>query len=72
MNNENTIVEDLQTRIAFQEDMIAHLNTTVAKQQQEIDILQVQLQHIYKKIKALEGSVDEISNDSGGEVPPHY
>lgn len=65
----NDLIEDLQTRLAFQEDAIDHLNKTVARQDQLIELLQQQVQHLY-------GQVKQLSEQSGvsqqSEIPPHY
>ena len=71
MSDTDLKIEDLQMRIAFQEDNIDALNSRVVEQQAEIDKLHIQLQHINKKLKALElTSGSEINNDN--VLPPHY
>ncbi|MFL0804511.1 MAG: SlyX family protein [Agarilytica sp.] len=63
-------ISELQMRVAFQEDMIASLNEQVSKQEQEIDLLQKQLQHLYTKMASLANSLDEPGGDEA--PPPHY
>jgi len=68
MSSEKTI-EDLQTRIAFQEDTLTELSDIVARQDRQIQALQKKLSLIINKVSDL--SV----NNSEGELdapPPHY
>lgn len=65
----NDLIEDLQTRLAFQEDAIDHLNKTVTRQDQLIELLQQQLQHLYGQVKQL-SEQSAVSQQS--EIPPHY
>lgn len=69
VNNED--LEELQSRLAFQEDLLNGLNTQVAKQEQEISVLQKQLQHLYKKMASLTGGMGD-SSAGIDELPPHY
>lgn len=64
-------IEDLQSRLAFQEDAIDHLNKTVAQQSEKIDQLQQQLQIVYGSIKVL-AEQQGTEGISGIEIPPHY
>lgn len=63
-------VIDLQTRFAFQEDLVQSLNQIVAQQSQQIEQLQV-------KSRELEQALIEMQDMAqGGETPqmppPHY
>lgn len=66
------IIEDLQSRLAFQEDAIDHLNQAMASQADRIDILQQQIRYLHDQLKQLgerqDGGVDTVLN----EIPPHY
>ena len=62
----NKVIDELQTRITFQEDMIEKLNQRVIEQQNELDELQIKLKHLNEKIR----SMDQHGN--GHERPPHY
>lgn len=66
----NDEVNELQSRLAFQEDLLNSLNAQVAKQGQDIASLQAQVQHVYKKMTSQATGTD----DSTGvdEPPPHY
>ena len=63
-------IDDLQTRIAFQEDMIDGLNEQLALQRQEIEKLAIQVQHLYTKYKDL--SIASGADDDSNVPPPHY
>lgn len=67
-----TALEDLESRIAFQEDLIHTLNETVVAQAEAIRVLQVQIQHVSKRLKSLVDSVEDQGIDGGDERPPHY
>jgi SlyX protein len=70
-NIENELI-DLQTRIAYQEDLLSELNNIVIKQDAEILTLKQQVRQLAKKME------DFLANpESGGveismEKPPHY
>ena len=65
---------DLQTKLAYQEDIIHALNDQVALQQQDIMALQRQVQRLMEDIK--NGLNAANSGAAGGslfdERPPHY
>ena len=63
-------IEDLQSRLSFQEDAIDHLNKTVAQQDQAIELLRQQIQYLYGQVKQL--SEQQRSENPLNETPPHY
>ena len=63
-------VEELETQMAFQDDIHESLNATVAKQDSEIIELKRQFSMLSDRLK-------DIGNATGGaqqqdETPPHY
>ncbi|WP_028534051.1 SlyX family protein [Paludibacterium yongneupense] len=62
-------LDELEVRIAFQDDLLDALNRTVTRQQQEIDLLQQQLRLLYQQIRQEPG---EGGAPGAHEVPPHY
>lgn len=72
----NDDIDNLQTRIAFQEDAIEALNEVVAKQDREIQELRLQLQALYKKMEEVKVAFADGAPDSAQSVhdekPPHY
>jgi len=60
---------EIETKLAFAEDMIDTLNQTVARQQAQIDSLQAQLRVVYQQVQNL--TPDE-ARTPREEMPPHY
>jgi len=65
-------LEELESRVAFQDDLIESLNAVVARQDRE-------LVDLARRVKDLEARLADLSEqaslpgESGGhEVPPHY
>jgi SlyX protein len=63
-------IDELESQVAFQDEIIESLNSTVAKQDRELLELQHQLSRLSERIK-------EIGDASPGdepqdETPPHY
>ncbi len=66
---ENRVTE-LEIRLTHLEDTIEVLNETIIKQHSEIDILQLQVSNLEKKIKASQSS--QVALESEETPPPHY
>jgi SlyX protein len=66
---ENRITE-LEIRLTHLEDTIEVLNNTIIKQHGEIDLLQLQVSQLEKKIKASQSS--QVALESEETPPPHY
>ncbi len=63
-------VTELEIRLTHLEDTLEVLNQTIIKQHGEIDILQLQVASLEKKIKASQSS--NIALESEETPPPHY
>jgi len=61
---------DLEIKVAFQEDLIETLNLAVARQQQQIDLLQAQFRALYQQVRASAPTAAE--SNPQHEIPPHY
>ncbi|AZG16149.1 SlyX family protein [Cupriavidus pauculus] len=61
---------DLEVKVAFQEDLIETLNLTVARQQQQIDLMQAQFRVLYQQVRAAAPTASE--SHPQHEIPPHY
>lgn len=61
---------ELEIKYSLAEELIDSLSVTVARQQQEIDLLQAQLRLLYQQqnTKNDEGSSRSLLDD----IPPHY
>ncbi len=64
----NQIIE-LETKIAFQEDMIQALNQTVATQQRELSELKRDLRELETQLRAIASG---LTTEFSDEPPPHY
>ena len=60
---------ELETKLAFAEELLDALNQTVARQQAQIDLLQEQLRMLYQQIKDVQGAEPHGVRE---EIPPHY
>jgi SlyX protein len=66
----NERIDELESRIAFQDDLIESLNEVVARQDREIA-------RLARRVADLEGKVEDIAaaapaSGEGHEPPPHY
>ncbi len=66
--NESRLTE-LETKLAFAEDLLETLNQTVARQQGQIDSLQQQLRLLHQQLKE---AVPDEALTLRDEIPPHY
>ncbi|NOQ89328.1 MAG: lysis protein [Gammaproteobacteria bacterium] len=66
---ENRIIE-LEIRLTHLEETIEVLNKTVIRQHEEIDLLQLQVSILEKKIKTSQSS--PVAHESEETPPPHY
>ncbi|GAB3485568.1 SlyX family protein [Azotobacter salinestris] len=65
-----TRINDLETRLAFQDDTIQALNDVLVAQQRVVERLQMQLEALAKRQQEL---IDELGSvDDDGTPPPHY
>lgn len=67
MNKLEARMADLETRQAFQDDTLHTLNDVIVQQQQHIEQLKRQLEHLQQRIHE-QPELTEIIN----EPPPHY
>jgi SlyX protein len=63
-------VTELEIRLTHFEDTIDVLNQTVIKQRNEIDLLQLQVSLLEKKLKASQAT--PLAHESEETLPPHY
>ncbi|SCU76561.1 Protein SlyX homolog [Cupriavidus necator] len=63
-------INELEIKLAFQEDLLDTLNSTVARQQQQIDLLQEQFRALYQQVRSAATPAAEAAPRQ--EIPPHY
>ncbi|MDT8282100.1 MAG: SlyX family protein [Gammaproteobacteria bacterium] len=63
-------VTELEIRLTHLEDTIEILNKTIIRQHAEIDLLQLQVSQLEKKIKVSQSS--PVALESEEAPPPHY
>ena len=61
---------DIETKLAYQEDLLQELNQIVISMQQQIDKLELRNQMLRDNLKQIEDSLPSDSNPN--EQPPHY
>ncbi len=64
-------ITELEIRLTHLEDTIEVLNNTIIKQHDAIDLLQLQVAMLDKKLKAAQ-SISPIAQESEETPPPHY
>lgn len=66
-------IDELQSRLAYQEDMLATLNNVIAEQGQAMGQLHRYLQKNQQRLDEIAGHIEE-SSAAGTlqEKPPHY
>lgn len=60
---------DLETRLAFQDDAIATLNATVARQDRELTDMRMLLQQLAGAVRGMQAAMPARPED---DIPPHY
>lgn len=64
-------LDELESRLAFQDDLIENLNEVVIRQDRELVRLERRVRELETRLK----EVAELAADPGGaghEIPPHY
>ena len=74
MNNsdQNQVIEDMQIRLAYQEDTLGELARQIVQQQSDIGALKIQVQHLNKKLISVGGGSDTGGSYDDNQRPPHY
>ena len=63
-------INELQMKVAFQEDTIEQLNSALVEQQNQIHSLEFQVKHVVDKVKSM--SVSNMASEDEETPPPHY
>jgi SlyX protein len=64
-------IDELETQLAFQEDLFRRLDETVARQDQELRLLKEQFKALGRRMAELRDAAPDAAA-GGHEVPPHY
>jgi SlyX protein len=63
---------ELQSQVAFQEDMMSSLNEALTEQQREVLLLRRQVELLKQRLEEQALSSDSVAAPAGHERPPHY
>lgn len=61
---------ELEIKMSLAEDLVEELNRTVYRQQQQIDLLQHQLRHLFQQMQPESEPAEQ--RNLRDEIPPHY
>jgi SlyX protein len=65
-------LQELESRLAFQDDTIENLNRVVTRQDREILALKQQFAELAARFKEMGDAAPASGGAAGFEVPPHY
>jgi SlyX protein len=65
-------LDELESRLAFQDDLIESLNEIIARQDRDLARLQLSVQALSDKLKDIGESAGVSAATPEQEVPPHY
>lgn len=65
-------LDELESRLAFQDDLIESLNGIVARQDREMARLELRVKALAEKLEDIAESAAAPGSSPGHEVPPHY
>lgn len=71
-DNTSDRLEDLESRLVFQDDLVEQLNDVVARQDRLIADLQGRISNLEKRLEDLADGAASSGESEGFEVPPHY
>ena len=63
-------ITELETKLAFAEDLLETLNQTVIRQQRQLDSLQEQLRLLHQQVRDSQSDAEPTTLRE--EIPPHY
>jgi len=65
-------MDELESRLAFLDDTVDKLNDVIARQDQEIRIMQQRLSEMVTKLDDIGGAEGQGGVAQQHEIPPHY
>ena len=69
MSTKDSLIE-VETKLAYQENLLEELNNVVCRQQNQIDDLYVKLRSLQERANELVAGTS--SGETEAEIPPHY
>ena len=63
-------ITEIETKLAYQEDLIQSLNQIIIDMQKQIDALELQNNILKENLKDIEQALPD--NQNTNEIPPHY
>ncbi len=66
----NDRLTEIEIKLSLNEDLLETLKRQVYEQQQQIDLLQAQLRHLYAQMRAHSEPAEP--RNLRDEIPPHY
>lgn len=65
-------LDELEIKASYAEDLLEQLNLTVYRQQQQMESLQRQIEHLRKQLPERDPVLSAGQRDAREERPPHY
>jgi SlyX protein len=72
VNDHASQLIDLQTQLAFQEDLLTSLNDRVYAQDREMQKMQMAIARLIEQLREQNGAAEQGDNQPSFEKPPHY
>ncbi|MBL4607793.1 MAG: SlyX family protein [Pseudomonadales bacterium] len=75
-SEESKVVIELETKIAYLEDMVDSLNEVICEHGERVNRLEQICKHLHDKLETVndlaQSSQDGQGNQTAHEIPPHY
>jgi len=65
-------LDELESKLAFQDDLIENLNEIIARQDRDLARLELRVKSLADKLNDIGESAAMPGSPQGHEVPPHY
>jgi len=75
MSGEDALIDrihELESQMAFQDELHGQLNDIVARQDRDISLLKNQVTELVRRLREMDDSLSGQQAGSLDEVPPHY
>jgi len=68
----NARMDELESRLAFQDDLIENLNEVITRHDRDIARMSAQIRDISTRLTDMADAGTEPGTTPGHEIPPHY